>query len=153
MPTFTVTGSDDPFLHVALKQGESISCESDAMVMMEDNLDLQGKMQGGLLSALARRLVNDESFFQQHITATRGDGDCLLAPMMPGGIEVLDVGATQYKIADGAYMAASSGVSVTAQPCSPARAASLSARPQAADKSPSAASVRCFRWTCRPKIR
>lgn len=115
MPTFTVTGSDDPFLHVALKQGESISCESDAMVMMEDNLDLQGKMQGGLLSALARRLVNGESFFQQHITATRGDGDCLLAPMMPGGIEVLDVGATQYKIADGAYMAASSGVSVTAQ--------------------------------------
>ena len=113
MPTFTITGNEDPFLHVSLRKGERISCESDAMVMMESNLDLQSRMQGGLLSALARRLANGESFFQQHITATRGDGDCLLAPMMNGGIEVLDVGAVQYKISDGAYMAATADVAVT----------------------------------------
>ena len=115
MPTFTITGNEDPFLHVSLRKGESISCESDAMVMMESNLDLQSRMQGGFLSALARRLANGESFFQQHITATRGDGDCLLAPMMNGGIEVLDVGDVQYKISDGAYMAATADVAVTAQ--------------------------------------
>ena len=40
MPIFTVTGDIDPFLHVSLTRGESIYCESDAMVMMEDNLDL-----------------------------------------------------------------------------------------------------------------
>ena len=115
MPVFTVTGDNDPFLHVSLRHGESISCESDAMVMMESNLDLTGRMQGGILGALARRLANGESFFQQHIKATRGDGDCLLAPTLPGAIEVLDVGAVQYKIADGAYMAATDGVEVTAQ--------------------------------------
>lgn len=63
MPTLTVTGEHDPFLHISLQQGESISCESDAMVMMESNLDLTAHMQGGLLGALARRLVNGESFF------------------------------------------------------------------------------------------
>ena len=115
MPVFTVTGDNDPFLHVSLRHGESISCESDAMVMMESNLDLTGRMQGGSVGALARRLANGESFFQQHIKATRGDGDCLLAPTLPGAIEVLDVGAVQYKIADGAYMAATDGVEVTAQ--------------------------------------
>lgn len=115
MPVFTVTGDNDPFLHVSLCHGESISCESDAMVMMESNLDLTGRIQGGILGALARRLANGESFFQQHIKATRGDGDCLLAPTLPGAIEVLDVGAVQYKIADGAYMAATEGVEVTAQ--------------------------------------
>ena len=115
MPVFTVTGDNDPFLHVSLRHGESISCESDAMVMMESNLDLTGRIQGGILGALARRLANGESFFQQHIKATRGDGDCLLAPTLPGAIEVLDVGAVQYKIADGAYMAATEGVEVTAQ--------------------------------------
>lgn len=115
MPVFTVTGDNDPFLHVSLRHGESISCESDAMVMMESNLDLTGRMQGGILGALARRLANGESFFQQHIKATRGDGDCLLAPTLPGAIEVLDVGAVQYKVADGAYMAATDGVEVTAQ--------------------------------------
>lgn len=115
MPVFTVTGDNDPFLHVSLRHGESISCESDAMVMMESNLDLTGRIQGGILGALARRLANGESFFQQHIKATRGDGDCLLAPTSNTSIAPGKVGAVQYKIADGAYMAATEGVEVTAQ--------------------------------------
>jgi TIGR00266 family protein len=115
MPIFSVTGEHDPFLHVSLRQGETIHCESDAMVMMEANLELRGRMQGGFLSALTRRLANGESFFQQQISAVRGGGDCLLAPMMPGGIEVLDVGKTQYKLNDGAYLAASEGVQLTAK--------------------------------------
>lgn len=83
MPVFTITGDVDPFLHVSLRRGESISCESDAMVMMEDTLDLTGRMQGGFLQAMMRRLANGESFFQQHIQAVRGDGDCLLSPSLP----------------------------------------------------------------------
>ena len=38
MPVFTVTGDIDPFLHVSLKKNESIYCESNAMVMMEEAL-------------------------------------------------------------------------------------------------------------------
>lgn len=115
MPVFTVTGDVDPFLHVALSRGESITCESDAMVMMEEPLDLVGRMQGGIFQAVMRRLTNGESFFQQNITATRGDGDCLLSPQLPGGMEVLEVGNVQYCISDSAYVAASDGVQVTAQ--------------------------------------
>jgi uncharacterized protein (TIGR00266 family) len=115
MPTFTVTGDIDPFLHVALNYGESVFCESDAMVMMEDTLDLEGRMQGGMAQALMRRFANGESFFQQHIKATRGDGDCLLSPTLPGAMEVLDIGQMQYRLSDGVYVAASSGVSVAAK--------------------------------------
>jgi uncharacterized protein (TIGR00266 family) len=111
MPTFTVTGDIDPFLHVAMRQGETIYCESDAMVMMESTLDLKGKMRGGLGSALMRTFANGESFFQQHIEATRGDGDCLLSPTLPGAMQIVDCGAgSQYIISDGAFVAASSGV-------------------------------------------
>ena len=110
MATFTVTGDVDPFLHVALRKGEQIYCEADAMVMMEDTLDLTGRMTGGLGRALMRRFANGESFFQQHIVATRGDGDCLLAPMLPGALQVLDVGKTSYLLSDGAFVAAESGV-------------------------------------------
>jgi uncharacterized protein (TIGR00266 family) len=109
MPVFTATGDVDPFLHVHLKQGEKIYCESDAMVMMETALDLKGKMTGGIGSAIMRRLANGESFFQQHIEALRGDGDCLLSPTLPGAIEVVDVGARQYLMNDGAFVAATSG--------------------------------------------
>jgi uncharacterized protein (TIGR00266 family) len=82
------------------------------MVMMEATLDLKGKMSGGLGSALMRRFANGESFFQQHIEAMRGDGDCLLSPTLPGAIQVLEIGGTSYKITDGAFVAAESGVNL-----------------------------------------
>ena len=110
MPVFTVTGDVDPFLHVSMRRGETIYCESDAMVMMEATLDLKGKMKGGLGSALMRTFANGESFFQQHIEATRGDGDCLLSPTLPGAMQVVDVGPKNYMISDGAFVAATSGV-------------------------------------------
>ncbi len=112
MAHFTVTGDIDPFLHVSLQSGEKIYCESNAMVMMEATLDLKGKMTGGLGSALMRRLANGESFFQQHIEAVRGSGDCLLSPTLPGAIEVLEVGPNGYMITDGAFVAADSGVNL-----------------------------------------
>ena len=110
MPVFTVTGDVDPFLHVSMQRGETIYCESGAMVMMEANLDLKGKMKGGLGAALMRTFANGESFFQQHIEAVRGDGDCLLSPALPGAMQVIDVGPKNYILSDGAFVAASSGV-------------------------------------------
>lgn len=110
MPVFNVTGEVDPFLHISLSKGEKIYCESDAMVMMETNLELKGKMTGGIGAALMRTFANGESFFQQHIEALRGDGDCLLSPVLPGAMRVLDVGSQQYMISDGAFVAATSGV-------------------------------------------
>lgn len=110
MPVFTVTGDVDPFLHVSMRHGEKIYCESDAMVMMESNLELKGRMSGGLGSALMRTFANGESFFQQHIEAVKGDGDCLLSPTLPGAMQVMDVGQRQYMISDGAFVAASDSV-------------------------------------------
>lgn len=109
MTVFTSTGDVDPFLHVSLHKGDQIYCESDAMVMMEATLDLKGSMNGGLGRALLRTFANGESFFQQRIEAVRGDGDCLLSPVLPGALEVLDVGQRQYLLNDGAFVAATSG--------------------------------------------
>jgi uncharacterized protein (TIGR00266 family) len=109
MTVFTSTGDVDPFLHVALSKGDKIYCESGAMVMMEAALDLKGKMSGGLGGAIMRRFANGESFFQQHIEAVRGDGDCLLSPALPGALEIIEVGKRQYMLNDGAFVAATSG--------------------------------------------
>ncbi|CAH1209714.1 conserved hypothetical protein [Candidatus Nitrotoga sp. BS] len=109
MTVFTSTGDVDPFLHVAMTKGDKIYCESGAMVMMEAALDLKGRMNGGIGSAIMRRFANGESFFQQHIEAVRGDGDCLLSPALPGALEIIDVGKRQYLLNDGAFVAATSG--------------------------------------------
>jgi uncharacterized protein (TIGR00266 family) len=67
-------------------------------------------MHGGFWRALLQSLTNRESFFRQQIQATNGDGTCLLAPALPGAIRIIEVGATQYLLNDGAFMAATSGV-------------------------------------------
>jgi len=116
MPSFNVTGEIDPFLHVSLSKGERIFCESGAMVMMEDGLQVKGQMRGGLGRALLRRLATDESLFQQEIEAVGGGGDCLLSPTLPGAIELLDVTPdATYTLSDGSFLAAESGVEVRAR--------------------------------------
>jgi len=112
MSTFTLTDGQDPFLHVSLRKGESIFAERDAMVMMDGTLDLSGNMEGGLLAGLARRMVAGESLFTQKIVASRGDGDVLLSQVVPGQMQVLDVGNRQYKLSDGAFVAAETGVDI-----------------------------------------
>jgi len=116
MPSFSITGDIDPFLHVSLRKGEKIFCESGAMVMMESALQVKGQLRGGLGRALMRRLATDESLFQQEIEAVGGDGDCLLSPTLPGAIELLDVTPGEsYTLSDGSFLAAENGVEVKAR--------------------------------------
>lgn len=104
MPVLNKLGDTNPFLHVTLLPGDKVYAESDAMVMMEANLSLEGKMQGGFMNALARKFANDESFFLQELSAPNGQGDALFAPSAPGDIEILEVGPVQYMVNDGAFV-------------------------------------------------
>lgn len=112
--TFSLIGTIEPFLHCNLQRGDSIYCEANAMVMMESNLELKGKLQGGIMQSLMRRFANDESLFQQEIEAVHGEGDCLLAPTLDGDMQIIEVGAQQYTLSDGAFVAAQKGVQVNA---------------------------------------
>ena len=107
---FEITGSVDPLLSVSLQKGEKVLAESNAMVAMDGDLSLKGRSRGGIMKSLARKFLNDESFFQQYIEAEKGPGTVLLAPNIPGDIRILDVGARQYMISDGAFLAATEGV-------------------------------------------
>ena len=112
MAQFTITGEYDPLLHVRLEPNESIYCETDAMVSMETSLDLGGSLQGGLARSFMRKFTQGESFFQQSIKASKSAGECLLAPTLPGGLSVLEVGPVQYSLADGTFLCATANVSL-----------------------------------------
>lgn len=112
MAQFSLIGSPDPFLHVSMRRGDKIYCESNGMVMMEEALELKGKLQGGVVQSFLRRFANDESLFQQHIEAVHGDGDCLLSSTLDGDMQILDIGAVQYTLADGAFVAATDTVNI-----------------------------------------
>lgn len=100
-------------LKVKLEMGEGIKAESDAMVAMGANLDVEGKMEGGLFKALGRKLAG-ESFFFQTLTANRGPGEALLAHAIPGVIQplVLD-GKTTYLLHKDGFFASTKEIEVS----------------------------------------
>ena len=81
---------------VKLKHGQMIKAESDAMVAMSPTIDVQGKLEGGVLGALGRKFLTGESAFFQTLTASRGDGEILLAPSTPGDVQILDLDGSNF---------------------------------------------------------
>ena len=78
MAQFDISGSVDPLLSVTPNKGESLFAESNAMVAMDGTLSLSGRTKGGFFKSLARKFLNDETFFQQKITAEDEGGRALL---------------------------------------------------------------------------
>jgi len=114
MSNFTVLDGRDPLLVVDLLPGDSVVAESNAMVMSDGGVSLEGKLQGGLMSSLARRLFSEESIFQQLIKADKGKaGQVFLAPPLPGDIEIVDVGERQFYLNSGCYIASDASVSTS----------------------------------------
>jgi len=96
-PAFTLA-------RVALDQGETFKAESGAMVSMSGTMDIQTKMQGGLLASLARSMLTQESFFQNTFTAARGPGEVTLAPSLPGDIRIREMAGESIILQSGAYL-------------------------------------------------
>eukprot|EP01137_Pigoraptor_chileana_P007292 Opistho-2@52687 len=100
-------------LEVTLHRGETVKAESDAMVSTSGDVAIGGRMDGGILSGLARSLFTGESFFLQTLTAEGEASDVVLAPKYPGDIILLDVRPRhEYMLQKGAYLASEPGVSI-----------------------------------------
>ena len=80
-----------PVIECQLQRGERLKAESDAMVAMSATVDVEGKMEGGILKGIMRKVLAGESFFFQELVASRGDGKVLLGHPYPGGIMDVDL--------------------------------------------------------------
>lgn len=102
-----------PVVQCDLQRGESLKAESDAMVSMSATLDVNGAMDGGLLSGIARRVLAGESFFFQKIVASRGAGTVLLGHAAPGGIIDVELdGSYALKVQKNGFLAATDSIQV-----------------------------------------
>lgn len=100
-----------PMVRVQLAEGESLKAESGAMVSMSPTLDVESKMEGGLLKALSRKVLTGEHFFFQTLRAARGSGEALLAPTVPGEIVVLELdGVNEYFVQKDGFLAGAQGL-------------------------------------------
>ena len=104
-----------PALKVYLTRGETFKAESDAMVTMRDTIDVAGNLDGGLLGGLGRMLAG-EKFFFQNLTASRGDGDVLLAPTVLGDIIDVDLdGSYGLTVQKDGFFAGEAGIQVSSK--------------------------------------
>ncbi|MES2207182.1 MAG: AIM24 family protein [Pseudomonadota bacterium] len=114
MSHFEILEKVDPCLKVYLNKGESCYCASGRTVMMDATLDLKGQLKGNIPKTLFRKMLTPTSFFFQNIVAQRGAGECLIAPLSPGSLYVIDIGENQYSVVGSAFLAASSQARVSA---------------------------------------
>jgi uncharacterized protein (TIGR00266 family) len=105
-----------PMARVELGEGEHIKAESGAMVACSPTIDIESKMEGGFLGALSRKFLTGEKFFFQTLRASRGPGEVLLAPTVPGEIVVLELdGVNEYMVQKDGFLAGADGVTIDSQ--------------------------------------
>lgn len=102
-----------PVVKFDLQCGEKIKAESDAMIAMNANIDVEGKMEGGILSGLARKFLTGESMFFQELIARRGAGEVLIGHQLPGGILDIELdGSYGLIVQKDGFLASTEGVQV-----------------------------------------
>jgi uncharacterized protein (TIGR00266 family) len=105
-----------PMARVQLASGESVKAESGAMVGCSPTVDVESKLEGGFLSAMARKMLTGEKLFFQTLRASRGAGEVLLAPTVPGDMVVLELdGVTEYLVQKDGFLAGGEGIHIESQ--------------------------------------
>ena len=102
-----------PIVECYLERGESIKAESDAMIAMSPTIDVEGKMDGGILRGLARKFLSGESLFFQELVARRGAGKVLFGHSQIGGIMDVELdGSYGLTIQKNGFLASTQGIDV-----------------------------------------
>ena len=102
-----------PVVEFSMERGEKIKAESDAMIAMSSTIDVEGKMEGGILGGLARKFLSGESLFFQELAANRGAGKILIGHALPGGIMDVELdGSYGLTIQKDGFLASTQGIQV-----------------------------------------
>jgi uncharacterized protein (TIGR00266 family) len=94
---------------VTLAGGEAIRAESGAMMATSAGVDVEAKMQGGLMKGLKRSMLGGESLFMTTLTAPSQGGWVDVSATLPGDLRVIELGGP-VNISRGNWLASSSGV-------------------------------------------
>lgn len=90
----------------ALAGGEAMKTESGAMSATSAGVEIEARMQGGLMKGLKRSMLGGESLFMTTLTAPSEGGWVDVAARLPGDVIVLPVGEG-LNLTRGSYLASS----------------------------------------------
>ena len=95
----------------SLAGGEQLRAESGAMAMTSAGVEVEAKVQGGLMKGLKSSVLGGESLFMTTLTAPQQGGWVDVAANLPGDAVVLPVGEELF-LTRGAYLASEASVEI-----------------------------------------
>lgn len=110
---YKITGSVMQLVNIDLEQGETIFSESSAMVWMSENMKMDTKAKGGIMSGFGR-MLSGESFFLTEFTPENGPGVISFAGEYPGKTIPVELKAGEEMIMQrDAFLCAESSMSLS----------------------------------------
>lgn len=101
-----------PLVEIDLEAGESAYIQQGSMVYHTPSVTLNTRLNargdsglGKLIGAIGRSMTSGESMFITQAVSNANDGKLALSPSMPGQVIALELGAKQYRLNDGAFLA------------------------------------------------
>ncbi|NQU24282.1 MAG: TIGR00266 family protein [Candidatus Nealsonbacteria bacterium] len=110
---YEIAGNPDQGdLTVGLEAGETILTESGAMSRMSAHMEVNARLIGGFVKAVARKLLGGESLFLSEYQAAEA-GFVSISPKLPGSIAVRELRGETFYLTSGSFLACTPGVELS----------------------------------------
>ena len=107
-----IIGDDMQAVILDMTQGEEVRAEAGAMMYMTDGIEMDAKMEGGLLGGLKRKLLAGESFFITHFRCTAASGRVAFAGPYPGKIVTVPLAGRDLLCQKDAFLCAQGDIDI-----------------------------------------
>jgi uncharacterized protein (TIGR00266 family) len=111
--THEIIGDDMQALVIPLSPGEVVRAEAGALMYMTDTIDMQAKMDGGLLGGLKRKFLAGESLFITYFRGTAPGGKLAFAGPYPGKIIHMPLAGQQMLCQRDAFLCATGDIDLS----------------------------------------
>src|SRR6266550_1060384 len=110
---YKIIGDVMQALQIDLRQGEEIYAEAGSMLYLTNGIDLQAKMQGGIVKGLMRKFLAGESMFMSVFRCQAATGKLALANPIAGKIFPIELKGNTVLAERNAYLAAIGNVDLS----------------------------------------
>src|SRR2546428_6878005 len=110
---YKIVGDVMQALQIDLRQGEEIYAEAGTMLFMGPGIDLEARMQGGLMKGLMRKFLAGETMFMSVFRCNDAKGHLALANPIAGKIFSIQLNNTTILAERNAYLCAIGNVDLS----------------------------------------
>src|ERR1700694_4815809 len=110
---YKIVGDVMQALQIELKRGEELYAEAGTMLYMGPGIELQARMQGGLMKGLMRKFLAGESMFMSVFRCNAASGHMALANPIAGKIFPIQLNGNTIMAERNAYLCAIGNVDLS----------------------------------------